>query len=153
MLRFHVDFDKMSLPISCLTGVKTLHNMIDNNLTIDPTVRIFHARGTFFAAWQPMHKAPIEIRETDFVLFSVINNASHKSELVRLFRARLRSLFLPDCSRLHSKSRINDLVQAGILLTAQNAAEAIPGTPAPVEMSKFNKGATLKKPLPWIARS
>jgi radical SAM superfamily enzyme YgiQ (UPF0313 family) len=117
--------------------------MIDDALITDPTMRIFYARDTLFAAWQPMDKTPITLAASDFVMLSVIDNARNRSEIVRAFRARLRSLALPDCSRLHSKNRINFFKQSGILLDVQNTAETIPETPVLVDISHFGEGEAI----------
>lgn len=117
--------------------------MVDDALTTDPTMRIFHARERFFAAWQPMDKAPIALNESDLVILSVIDTASSQSEIVRAFRKRLRSLSLPDISRLHSKSRIDYFKQSGILCNAHNATQAIPATTVPVDIGQFDEGAAV----------
>ena len=106
--------------------------MTDDTLAINPTMRIFHAGGLFVAGWQPMDKMSIVLNESDFVLLSVIGNANDQSEIIKKFRAELRTYLLKNCSRLQSEKRINELKQAKILLSVCDDTQTTPVTSVPV---------------------
>jgi radical SAM superfamily enzyme YgiQ (UPF0313 family) len=119
--------------------------MVDGTLTINPAMRVFHARGAFFAGWQPMDKVPIALSESDFVLLSVINDANHLADVVRNFRAKLRACAMQDCPRLYSRNRIKELRQARVLLSAADGDHSPQVNGSIVDFQNFESSAAVNE--------
>ncbi len=112
--------------------------MVDDTLVVNPTMRIFHSKGTFFAGWQPMDKASTSLTESDFVLLDVANSINRHADLIRTFRAEARKHLLNDFSRFHTIQRIKELKQSHVLLGARGSEQTIPIGTSSVGLKKFD---------------
>ena len=111
--------------------------MVDDTFVINPTMRIFHAEGAYFAGWQPMDQASLPLHETDFVLLDVIGRLDHRSDIVRTFRTEVQRSLLQGVSRFHSIQRLNELKQAQVLLDRCDYERIEPEATPTVNLSGF----------------
>ena len=118
-------------------AARTLRNVVDDSLTINPQARIFHAEGRFFAGWQPMDKPSVPLSESDFVLLAVLNNTTRRSDVVPTFRANAQTCLPQKISRLTATGRLKELQHAKIILRGASPEPAILDTPAPTSLERL----------------
>ena len=103
-------------------------------LTINPGIRIIHRKGALFAGQMSGVARPVQLLEFDIVLlFHFLLPGKPEEAVNRLLGEEGRSLFssLPSAPALFS--RIQQLVQAGVLMKGETGQPSAPSRPVTLD--------------------